>query len=65
MSALTFIGSAGMQMITGAHRVLREVGGTLALIHPAPAVARVLALLGVDKLIHVYDNTAEALTSAR
>lgn len=52
-------------MITGAHRVLREVGGTLALIHPAPAVARVLALLGVDKLIHVYDNTAEALTSAR
>ena len=65
MTALTFIDSGATQMITGAYQVLNRTGGTLALIRPAPGVARVLELLGVDRLIPVYGSVEEAIESAR
>lgn len=48
MTALAFMDSAAMQMITAAHRVFRHEGGTLALASPGPAVARALKLAGIS-----------------
>lgn len=64
MSALAFIDSAAMQMIIAAHRIFRREGGTLALVSPTPAVARTLALSGVDEIIAVYGSAAEAIAAA-
>lgn len=64
MSALTFIDSAATQMIIAAHRVARHEGEALALVHPTPAVARVLGLVGVNQLISVYDSVEEAIAAA-
>lgn len=64
LTALTFIDSAATQMIIGAYRVLFPEGGRLVLIHPAPAVARTLELIGVNRLIPIYDSVDEAVTSA-
>jgi anti-anti-sigma factor len=64
MSALRFIDSGAMQMIVAAYRVFRGDGGTLALVHPTPAVARVLELTGVSELVTVYDSVDAAITSA-
>lgn len=64
MSALTFIDSGATQMIIAAYQVFRREGGTLALVRPAPAAARVLELTGVSKLIPVYGSLREAVASA-
>jgi anti-anti-sigma factor len=64
MSALTFIDSGATQMIIAAHQVFRREGGTLALVSPTPAAARVLELTGVSELITVYGSVDEAVTSA-
>lgn len=64
MTALTFIDSGATQMIIGAYQVLNRIGGTLALVRPAPGVARVLELLGIDRLIAMYGSVNEAIESA-
>lgn len=64
LTALTFIDSAATQMILSAYHVLRREGGTLALIRSSPAVARVLALLGVDQVIRAYSSIPQAITPA-
>lgn len=64
MSALSFIDSAAMQMIVAAYRVSRREGRALALVHPAPVVARVLELTGISELITVYDSVDEAVNAA-
>jgi anti-sigma B factor antagonist len=64
LTALTFIDSAATQMIIGAHRILFPEGRRLVLIHPTPTVARTLELIGVNRLISIYDSVDEAVTSA-
>lgn len=64
MSALTFLDSGATQMIIAAYQVFRHEGGTLALVRPSPAAARVLELTGVSRLITVYGSVDEAVTSA-
>jgi anti-anti-sigma regulatory factor len=51
-------------MIIGAYRVLFPEGGRLVLIHPTPTVSRTLELIGVHRLIHIFDSVDEAVTSA-
>jgi anti-anti-sigma factor len=64
MSALTFLDSGATQMIIAACQVFRREGGTLALVRPAPAAARVLELTGVSKLITVHGSVDDAISSA-
>ena len=65
LAALTFIDSGATQMIIGAYHALSLSGGTLALIHPRAAVARVFELTGVSQVIPVYDNVNEAIAAVR
>jgi anti-sigma B factor antagonist len=64
MSALTFIDSGATQMITAAHRIANREGQTLALLSPTDPVARVLSLMGVDRVIGVYGSVDEAVAAA-
>lgn len=64
MSALTFLDSGATQMIIAAYQVFHREGGTLALVRPSPAAARVLELTGVSQLITVYDSLDAAVASA-
>jgi anti-anti-sigma factor len=50
LSALRFADSATINVFIGAHRALKDTGGTLELLHPQPNVAHVLGLLGVDQI---------------
>jgi anti-sigma B factor antagonist len=65
MSALTFIDSGAMQMIIAAHRIADRQSGGLALLCPTDPVARVLGLMGVDRLISVYVSVDEAVAAIR
>jgi anti-anti-sigma factor len=62
LTALRFIDSGAMQMIIAAHQVFRREGGTLALVHPTGAVARMLELTEIDRLITVHDSVDDATT---
>jgi anti-anti-sigma factor len=65
MSALTFIDSGATQMIVAAYRVASRDSGALALLCPSRPAARVLSLMGVDRVISVYGSLDAAVTATR
>jgi anti-sigma B factor antagonist len=58
VSRLQFADSAVIRALVLANRTLTARGGGLELVHPQPAVARALSLLGVDQVIEVRDRTS-------
>lgn len=53
MSRLTFADSATIQALVLAARTLKERNGTLVLLHPQPAVARLLTLTGAEQMVTI------------
>jgi anti-sigma B factor antagonist len=60
LAALTFLDSAGLRTLLSARTELARDGTTLAFAAPRPAVARILALTGVDQVLQVHGTLAEA-----
>ena len=61
MTATTFCDSAGVAALVRAVQQATARGSGLRLAASAPAVTRVLALTGVDRLIEVYPSVAAAM----
>jgi stage II sporulation protein AA (anti-sigma F factor antagonist) len=60
LSALSFIDSSALSVIMRSYRALHRDGGTLALVGPSPAVARILDLIDIAHTIPVYASLREA-----
>jgi len=53
--------SAGMRMLLTAHNRARSSGATLRFaVTPGTTVARVMAILGVNRILSVYDSVEDA-----
>ena len=63
MTATTFCDSAGIAALTRAARRAAANESSMRLAARAPAVLRVLNLVGIDRLIDVYPTVTEALAS--
>jgi anti-anti-sigma factor len=63
LTAATFLDSAGVNALVRASRRASATGATLRLAVAAPALLRVLNLVGVDQLIEVHPSVAEAVAS--
>jgi anti-anti-sigma factor len=63
LSGLEFMDSASVRELVLAARTLKDLGGELELVRPRPAVARVLELHGIDRVITVGDGAARAAGS--
>jgi anti-anti-sigma factor len=61
MTATTFCDSAGVTALVRALRQANASGAGLRVAAGAPAVARVLAITGVDRLVEIYPSVAAAL----
>jgi anti-sigma B factor antagonist len=61
MSATTFCDSAGITALVRAVRTATASGTGLRVAASAPAVTRVLAITGVDRLIEIYPSVAAAM----
>jgi anti-sigma B factor antagonist len=61
MSATTFCDSAGVTALVRAVRKATASGAGLRVAASAPAVTRVLAITGVDRLIEIYPSVAAAM----
>lgn len=59
VSGLRFADSASVRVLVLAGRTLKEQGGTVVLVRPQPAVARVLELMGADQLLVVQSGIAD------
>ena len=57
IAGLSFADSASVRALVLAGRTLAERGGSLVLLRPQSAVARVLTLMGVDQAITVRGGT--------
>jgi anti-sigma B factor antagonist len=63
MTGATFCDSAGITAITRAARRAADNESSMRIAATAPAVLRVLSLVGLDRLIDVYPSVTEALAS--
>jgi anti-anti-sigma factor len=63
LTATTFLDSAGVTALVRASRRASASDAVLRLAVTAPAVLRVLNLVGIDQLISIYPSVATALNS--
>ena len=61
LERVTFIDSAGLGTLVGAHRRMRERGGWLRIVRPPPLVARAFELTGLDTVLDMRDTREQAL----
>lgn len=61
LQRVTFIDSAGLGTLVGAHRRMRERGGRLRIVRPPPLVARAFELTGLDEVLDLRDDREQAL----
>ena len=54
LAAVTFLDSSVLGALVGALRRLRERGGTLRIVRPANAAARIFELTGLDAVLDLY-----------
>ncbi len=50
---LRFIDSSGLRVIIAAHKALEERGGRLVIRRPTETAVRLLAITGLDEVLHV------------
>ena len=63
LSDITFIDSAGLGVLVGAHRRMLEAGGRLRIVRPPTLVGRAFALTGLDEVFDLYDDRGAALAA--
>lgn len=61
LTAITFIDSAGLGALVGAHRRMRERGGLLRIVRPPRLVHRAFELTGLDEVLDLCDDRESAL----
>lgn len=61
LTAVTFIDSAGLGALVGAHRRMRECGGLLRIVRPPQLVHRAFELTGLDEVLDLRDDRESAL----
>lgn len=60
LSGLDFMDSSGLGLILSRYSKIQALGGTLVLEDPTPAIAKILHLAGVDRMIKtVYSDKTE------
>jgi anti-sigma B factor antagonist len=61
LARVTFIDSAGLGALVGAHRRMREAEGALRIVRPPALVARAFELTGLDEVLDLRDDRDQAL----
>ena len=64
LSRVTFIDSAGLGALVGAHLRMLEAGGALRIVEPPALVGRAFALTGLDEVLDLREDEERALAEA-
>ena len=58
---VTFIDSTGLGVLVKSHRAAEATHARFAVVHPTPQTRKLIRVLGLDQLLHIYDTPDEAL----
>ncbi len=53
LSAVNFMDSSGLGLIMGRLALVKQYGGTLAVLDPSPAVLKIMQLAGLERMVSV------------
>ena len=53
LNSISFMDSAGIGLIMGRSKLMKECGGRLEVWHPQPYIRRVLKLSGIERLVRI------------
>lgn len=53
LSCIEFMDSAGLGLLMGRYRLMREIGGVLAITRPNERVLKILHLAGMERFIEI------------
>ena len=53
LAAVDFIDSSGLGAVLSRHRMLAQAGGRLELLDPTAGTRRLLAITGLDQVLHI------------
>lgn len=55
LSQIEFMDSAGLGLLMGRYRLMREIGGVTAISSPNPRVMKILHLAGMERYFEIED----------
>jgi anti-sigma B factor antagonist len=58
---VTFIDSTGLGVLVKAHRAAAAADARFAVVHPTPQTRKLIRVLGLDQVLHIYDSHEQAL----
>lgn len=61
MSGLTFMDSSGIAVILRAQKRMRETGGQLWIVKPAPQAKKVLTASGIERIVPIQYQESESV----
>ena len=53
LSAVDFMDSSGLGLIMGRYALVKQYGGTLAVLDPSPAVLKIIKLAGMERMVSI------------
>ena len=53
LSAVDFMDSSGLGLIMGRFALVKQYGGTLAVLDPSPAVMKIMKLAGMERMVSI------------
>ena len=53
LSAVDFMDSSGLGLIMGRFALVKQYGGTFAVLDPSPAVMKIMKLAGMERMISI------------
>ena len=53
LSGVSFMDSSGLGLIMGRYALVKQYGGTLAVLDPSPAVLKIIRLAGMERMVSV------------
>lgn len=56
LGTVTFMDSSGLGLIMGRYATVTDIGGELCVVNPTDAVARIILMAGLDKIVPIERN---------
>ena len=53
LSGVDFMDSSGLGLIMGRYALVKQYGGTLAVLDPSPAVLKIMRLAGMERMVSI------------
>jgi anti-sigma B factor antagonist len=60
---VTFIDSTGLGVLVKSHRKAEAMSAVFCVVHPTTQTRKLIGVLGLDQLLHVYDSREQALSA--